>query len=219
MISGEKLDPRPIEKALNKSSAISQSCLIGNRFLGRAAEFICVLVKPATSNSNENITSEINSAVASINRTLPPPLRIAWSRVLILNEGQEVPYTTKRTIFRKKLEDMFGGQVARLLGNEDNKLEQLAKARDHQERQESLKWSKVDVMDKVLKAVADALRIPITVLEIHPESSFADVSPFPSILKIQSCTLIPLFSSLGWTQTWPLGLSTRSTIFSSSTFL
>lgn len=172
MISGEILDPRPIEKALNTSSAILQSCVIGNRFLSRAAEFICVLIKPATSNSNAIITSQITRVVASINRTLPPPLRIAWSRVLILDEGQEVPYTRKRTIFRKKLEGMFGGQVARLLGNEDNE-EQTAKVLDPQESRP--RWSKVDVMDKVLKTVADALQISIIVLKIHPESSFAEV--------------------------------------------
>jgi hypothetical protein len=212
MISGEILDPRPIEKTLNASSAILQSCVIGNRFVGRAAEFICVLIKPATSNPNTIITSQITRAVASINRTLPPPLRIAWSRVLILDAGQEVPYTRKKTIFRKKLEGMFGGQVARLLGNENNQ-EQPAKAPD---RQESPRWSKADVMDKVLKTVADALQISIAVLKLHPESSFAEVRvPFSSTLRF--ITLIPL-SSLEWTQIWPLGLSTNSTIFSSSTF-
>ena len=181
MISGEILDPRPIEKALNKSSAILQSCVIGNRFLGRAAEFICVLIKPATSNSNAIITSQITRAVASINRTLSPPLRIAWSRVLILDDGQEVPYTKKRTIFRKKLEEKFGGQVARLVGNEGNQQEQPAKAperRERRERQESPRWSKEDVRDKVLKAVSDALQISISVLKIHPDSSFADVRIF-----------------------------------------
>lgn len=217
MISGEILDPRPIEKTLNASSAILQSCVIGNRFLGRAAEFICVLIKPATSNSNAVITSQITRAVASINRTLPPPLRIAWSRVLILDESQEVPYTRKRTIFRKKLEGMFGGQVARLLGNEDNQ-EQLAKVPDHQE---SPRWSKVDVMDKVLKTVADALQLSITVLKIHPESSFAEVRILISRYSdrfAHALPLIPPFYSLEWTQIWPLGLSTSSTISSSSTF-
>ena len=48
---------------------------------------------------------------------------------------------------------MFGGQVARLLGNEDNQ-EEPAKAPDHQK---SPRWSKVDVMDVVLKTVADVL--------------------------------------------------------------
>ena len=189
MISGEILDPRPIEKILNTSSAILQSCVIGNRFLERAAEFICVLIKPAALNSN----AEITRAVASINRTLPPPLRIAWSRVLILDEGQEVPYTKKRTIFRKKLEGMFGGQVARLLANEGNQQPQLAKAPDNQGIP---RWSKVNVMEKVLKVVADALQISTTVLKIHPESSFADVRTH--ISEIQSCTLIPLFFFPVW---------------------
>ena len=36
----------------------------------------------------------------------------------------------KGQFFRKKLEGMFGGQVARLLGNEDNQ-EEPAKAPDH----------------------------------------------------------------------------------------
>ena len=58
---------------------------------------------------------------------------------------------------------MFGGQVARLLGNEDNQ-EKPAKAPDHQK---SPRWSKVDVMDVVLKTVADVLQISITVLKIH----------------------------------------------------
>ena len=80
-----------------------------------------------------------------------------------------MPYTRKRTIFRKKLEGMFGGQVARLLGNEDNN----QKAPDHQESRP--RWSNLDVMDKVLKTVADALHISITDLKIHPESSFAEV--------------------------------------------
>ena len=86
----------------------------------------------------------------------------------------------KRTIFRKKLEGMFGRQVARLLGNEDNQ-EQPAKARNHQE---SPRWSKVDVMDTVLKTVADALQISTTFLKIHPESSFAEVRILVSLYSV-----------------------------------
>ena len=91
-----------------------------------------------------------------------------------MDENQEVPHTRKGTIFRKKLEAMFGGRVARLLGNGDNQ-EQPAKALDSQERPTSSKWSKADVMDMVLKTVADTLKIAITVLNIYPESSFAEV--------------------------------------------
>ena len=93
-----------------------------------------------------------------------------------------MPYTRKRTIFRKKLEGMFGGQVARLLGNgdvEDN-LEQPTKVSDFQESPARSRWLKVDVMDTVLKTVADALKISITVLNTHPESSFAEVRIFIS---------------------------------------
>jgi len=201
MVSGETLDPRPIEKALNTSPAILYSCVFGNHFLGRAAECICVLIKPTSSKafqtttpSNAVITSEITRAVASVNRTLPPPLRIAWSRVLILDEGQEVPYTRKGTIFRKKLEGMFEGQVSRLLGNDgiESSQEKPAKLSDYHEGTASSKWSKVDVMDTVLKIVAGALKISMAVLSMHSESSFIEVRFFFFISwhSVGSCTLI-----------------------------
>ena len=193
MVSGETLDPRPIEKALNTSSAILHSCVIGNHFLSKAAEFICVLIKPARTASNAIITSQITRAVASVNRTLSPPLRIAWSRVLILDEGQEMPYTRKGMIFRKKLESVFGGQVAHLLGTGNVEQEKPMKVSNYQNGTASLKWSKVDVMDIVLKTVADALQMSTTALNTHSDSSFAEVR-----IVISQYSLSLLFEFEAW---------------------
>jgi hypothetical protein len=56
----EILDHRPIEKAWNTFSAI------GNRFLGGAAEFICILIKSATSNSNAIKTYHITWSIVPV---------------------------------------------------------------------------------------------------------------------------------------------------------
>jgi hypothetical protein len=91
-----------------------------------------------------------------------------------LDEDQEVPYTRKGTIFRKKLEGMFGGQVACLLGNEDNQ-EHPTKVSHPQAGPASWSWSKSDVKSTVLKTVADVLKISVAVLNVRPDASFAEV--------------------------------------------
>lgn len=64
--------------------------------------------------------SEITRVLAAINRTLLPPLRIAWSRVGILNNGVTIPYTKKGALFRKKFEELFGEFVETLLRKDTN---------------------------------------------------------------------------------------------------
>lgn len=88
-----------------------------------------------------------------------------------------MPYTRKGTIFRKKLEGLFGEQLTRLLENvdiEDNSKAPM-KVSDHQEIPASSKWTKVDVMDMVLKIVAGALQLSTAALNMDPDLSFAEV--------------------------------------------
>lgn len=115
MISSETLDPRSIERALNACPTVAHSCVIGNNFLGKPSDVICILIQPASPKLNSKDLAEITRAVAAINKTLLPPLRIAWSRVGILDNGLAIPFTKKGMIFRKKLEEIFSDFLARLL--------------------------------------------------------------------------------------------------------
>lgn len=85
------------------------------------SDVICIIIQPASLKLKSKELAEITRAVASINKTLLPPLRIAWSRVGILDNGQAIPYTKKGMIFRKKLEEVFGDFLTCLLKkNDDN---------------------------------------------------------------------------------------------------
>src|SRR5277367_50262 len=123
MSSGESIDPRVIEAALDQSPTIVRSCIVGNNFLGTSSQFICAIVELArdVTKSSTALLSEITRAIASANRTLAPPLRISWARVLALKD-QHIPITKKGAIFRKKLE-VFGDQLASLTGNSEHESE------------------------------------------------------------------------------------------------
>ena len=118
MSSGESIDPRVIEAALDQCPAIVRSCVVGNHFLQTSSQFICAIIEPASDASKPSTTllSEITRAIASANRGLASPLRISWARVLVL-KGQQIPITKKGAIFRirKKLEEVFGDQIASLI--------------------------------------------------------------------------------------------------------
>ncbi|KAF9473131.1 ketoacyl-synt-domain-containing protein [Pholiota conissans] len=115
MSSGESLDPRVIEAILNQCPAVVRSCVIGNNFLKTSSQLVCAIIQPVKNAS----TLEITRAISTANRGLAPPLRISWSRVLILKDGEEIPLTKKGAIFRKKLEELFGKQLASLLSQQD----------------------------------------------------------------------------------------------------
>ncbi|KAJ7644124.1 hypothetical protein FB45DRAFT_824078 [Roridomyces roridus] len=116
LVSSEMIDPRVLEKSLDSSPSISRSCVIGNHFLRGPAEFLCVLVELSSSATPGAATTsaDISRAVRAINKELPPPLRINWSRVLILEPGQTIPITRKGLLFRKNLEALFGQRVLSL---------------------------------------------------------------------------------------------------------
>lgn len=106
MSSGESLDPRIIEATLNNYPVITQSCIIGNNFLRGTAQVVCAIIEPTMTEYGRPPTSDITRAIAAVNRTLAPLLRIAWSRVLVLASGEKIPFTKKHAIFRKKLEEL-----------------------------------------------------------------------------------------------------------------
>ncbi|RDB30947.1 6-deoxyerythronolide-B synthase EryA1, modules 1 and 2 [Hypsizygus marmoreus] len=117
LVSGESLDPRVVEKALNSCPLVEQSSVVGNMFLSATANFACAIIEltPEGVEKLPAAKAQITKVLAAVNRGLAPPLRIAWSRVLILDETQHIPYTRKHTVFRKKLQALFGDQLSRFL--------------------------------------------------------------------------------------------------------
>ncbi|KAF8962890.1 hypothetical protein BDZ97DRAFT_1920218 [Flammula alnicola] len=206
MVTSETLDPRPIEKVLNSCPSIAHSCIVGNNFMRKPSEFICAIIQPAAMSSSGPTSvsapgvdlispkqvAEITKAIAAVNRTLLPPLRIAWSRVLILDKEKEIPYTRKGTIFRKKLEDVFGEFLATHLSKKDgedangtnhgSKSDGAVVSIPEKQASEDIeapdnldkKWKRVDVEKLVTDTVAAILGIPVDVLNAHSDSSFAE---------------------------------------------
>jgi hypothetical protein len=138
--------------------------------------------------------SEITRKIAAVNRTLLPPVRISWSRVLILEPGVEIPYTRKGMVFRKKLEGLFGGALATLinkdagkdyvggLANGVNGTRSISQPKAEVPRgaevpkATSKNWNKEEVERLVLEALASGLEIDLEVLRVNTEASFAEVT-------------------------------------------
>ncbi|KAF9012744.1 hypothetical protein BDQ17DRAFT_1344564 [Cyathus striatus] len=166
--SGESLDPRPIEQTLNRCDAIAHSCVVGNTFLSGPADFTCAILQ-LTGEALRNHRSaklQISKVLASINGSLPPPLRISWSRILLLPSGQAIPYTKKGVVFRKKIQSLFGEQLEKqLLGYidmEEPKATRITRTQNF-------------VSDVILDAVSGILGIELNDLRDNLESSFAEL--------------------------------------------
>jgi hypothetical protein len=203
LTSSETLDPRPLEQALNQCSAIAHSAIVGNNFLSKASDYICAIIQPVpigtTSGSHHEAAlsiqvSEITRKVAAVNRTLLPPVRISWSRVLILEPGVKIPYTRKGMVFRKKLEKLFGGALATLI-NKDARKDKVGgptndvngtrsnsqpKAEVPREAEvskgTSKNWNKEEVERLIVEALASGLEIDLEVLRVNADASFAEVN-------------------------------------------
>lgn len=173
MSSGESIDPRVIEAALDQSPAIVRSCIVGNNFLSTSSQFICAIVEPArdVTKSSTALLSEITHAIASANRSLAPPLRISWARVLVLKD-QHIPITKKGAIFRKKLEEVFGDQLASLNGNSEYESEADIKPTGNL----SQGRTKDQVASIISNIVVETLRISLEMLENNSQATFAEVS-------------------------------------------
>lgn len=219
LASSETLDPRPLEKALNQCSAIAHSAIVGNNFLSKASDYICAIIQPVpTSDPHHEAAlsiqvSEITRKIAAVNRTLLPPVRISWSRVLILEPGVEVPYTKKGTVFRKKLEGLFGGALSRLinkdagkdhvggLANGVNRTRSISQPKAEVPREaEVLKttsknWNKEEVERLVFEALASSLEIDLEVLRVNTEASFAEVIACLPSIYIQEIDTLSTSSS------------------------
>ena len=172
MSSGESIDPRVIEAALDQCPAIVRSCVVGNKFLGTSSQFICAIIEPA-SNPSTTLLSEITRAIASANRGLAPPLRISWARVLVL-KGQQIPITKKGGIFRKKLEEVFGEQLASLINGSGHESEANVKPTEDLAQGKT----KDQVASVISNIVVETLRISADMLENNSQSTFAEVSIF-----------------------------------------
>jgi len=167
MVSSETFDPRPIEAALDACPAIVRSCIVGNNFLRKASDSIFAIIQPVLSNgealpsSSDKVT--ITRAVAMVNKTLPPPLRVSWSRVIILDGEFQIPRTRKGTIFRKKLEQVFG----KFLLEVEHGGADLAKVKSH--------LGKDQIIEETANVISEVLQIKPDFLKENATCTFAEV--------------------------------------------
>lgn len=184
MSSGESLDPRVIEIIIDQCPSVARSCVVGNNFLRTSSQVVCAIIEPVCDSnvsSPESRLAEIIRTIAIINRGLAPPLRISWSRVLILNGSQQIPLTRKGAVFRKKLEDVFGEQIGKLLNRLDDPQksdEEMASAPgatpkvDHRVSSQT----KDQIASIIANTVVDTLGITAETLENNPDATFAEVN-------------------------------------------
>ncbi|KAF9012766.1 hypothetical protein BDQ17DRAFT_1420105 [Cyathus striatus] len=165
---GESLDPRPLERLFNECPAVAHSCIVGNTFLSGPADFTCAILQLATDALQDPNSAKlhISKVLASINRSLPPPLRIAWPKVLLLQPGQSIPYTKKGSVFRKKLQSLFGEQLEnhlrRTLDIERPTICEPTHTQEH-------------ISEVVFNAVSSTLGITSADLDENSKSSFAEL--------------------------------------------
>jgi long-subunit acyl-CoA synthetase (AMP-forming) len=167
MTSGEVIDPRIHQSTLDSCQAIARSCLIGNNFLQGTAQHICAIVQPVS-----NDTSEIFKAIASVNRNLIPSLRIAWSRTLILEEGESIPINRKGLIFRKKLQSLYGDRLANLQSQSSTATAHLPIPQP----EAPLRLRAGQISQIVRDAVSTALGLSTSVIDANATSTFAEVT-------------------------------------------
>jgi len=183
MSSGESLDPRVIEAILNQCPSVARSCVVGNNFLRTSSQVVCAIIDPVrdeNSSFSDSRLAEIIRTIAVANRGLAPPLRISWSRVLILNVGQQIPLTRKGAVFRKKLEEIFGEQLSNLLNRSDDprvsvKTTTLAPGPASTVGKYASGLNKDQIASIIVNIVVDALGITAETLENNPDATFAEV--------------------------------------------
>ena len=182
MSSGESLDPRVVEAILDQCPSVARSSVVGNNFLRTSSQVVCAIIEPihdANSSFFDSHLADIIRTIAVANRGLAPPLRISWSRVLILTKGQQIPLTKKGAIFRKKLEDLFGKQLSNLLNRSDNthvsnkeisSTTGLPKVVNHASGR-----TKDQIAAIIASTVVEALGITAEIIENNPDATFAEV--------------------------------------------
>ncbi|KAF9524194.1 hypothetical protein CPB83DRAFT_898058 [Crepidotus variabilis] len=196
MVSSETFDPRPIEAALNRSSSIFRSCIVGNNYLNKPSEHLIAIIQPVTSNPlnlptvvQSNTKLSITRAVAAVNKILSPSLRISWSRVLVLEEAETIPLTRKCTVFRKKIESMFADKIAALEHAPLSTLKPHATSSippldipkfqpfftgAHFKPSHTNPWRVEEVFEEVVRILADVLLVDPKSLRENRECTFAE---------------------------------------------
>ncbi|PPQ97453.1 hypothetical protein CVT26_002801 [Gymnopilus dilepis] len=184
--SGETLDPRPIEKALSACQGVLHCCVVGNNFMRKASDAICILIEPAVTADGDSVIlttteiTQITKTLAAMNRGLLPPLRIPWSRVVVLEKGMKIPYTRKGMIFRKKLESLFGDVVLHLLEKDDLGYSALNGEINYEEDKKPAKlsapgiWKTEDVKRMTVVTISSILRVGTEALRAAPDTTFAE---------------------------------------------
>jgi len=181
MSSGESLDPRVTEAILNQCPSITRSCVVGNNFLRTSSQVVCAIVELSNDGSSaEAKIPAVIRAVATANRSLAPPLRISWSRVLVLPVGQQIPVTKKGAIFRKKLEDQFGAQLNELMTHGQGPASTTGPTPNGNttpiaDSKPTTVKTKDQIASIVSDIVVDALKVSAETLESNPEATFAEV--------------------------------------------
>lgn len=175
LISGETLDPSTIEATLDASPAISRSCVSGDTFENGPARCVCLVVEPRETLDSSAALKEIRAAVGRVNRELAPPLRIAWSRILVLGTGETLPLTRKHAVFRKKMKDFYQARLIAPMDGQDDAI----RGRDTE-----------SVQSAVLEVVSHCLSIDIGDLQENQECTFAEVRPCCLIYLINKLTRV-----------------------------
>ncbi|KAJ7040667.1 hypothetical protein C8F04DRAFT_1391530 [Mycena alexandri] len=169
LVSGEMVDPRVLEKTLDECPSIFRACVVGNNFLSCSSQFLCALIELESDAYHRASTNlDISRVIRSINRELPPPLRITWPRVLILEEGQQIPINRKGQIWRKRLESLFAGRVTALAHGSTESVDPVATPSFNRLPSPSV------VRQTVVRIVAHALGHSSDILEVNADSTFAE---------------------------------------------
>lgn len=148
---------------------------------------MCALIQltPTGRLNLQQSEAQVSKVLASVNRTLVPPLRIAWSRVLFLDADQQIPFTRKRVIFRKKLEELFGGPLLARLSNSNSHPKAPATKSNVSHKQGGTSAVSKDRVQRILVSVISrAVGVTEDLLRDNPESTFAEVSDDSNVLSL-----------------------------------
>lgn len=167
MTSGEILDPRPLEKTLMNDSVIKQACVVGNKFMKGSSQHICAIIEVEPNIPNPTVN--VLKAISAVNRDLAPPLRIAWPHVIVLLDGESIPLTRKKMIFRKKLHDVFAPRLAQQTATK-------AGMRISQSSSPGGRSFTPEQINDIVRSALSTSGISSDALALHPEATFSEVS-------------------------------------------
>ncbi|KAI5117731.1 hypothetical protein M0805_002076 [Coniferiporia weirii] len=187
LASGELLDPRVPERALAQSPYIARAVLLGDTFGKSAASCVCAVLEipsadaPAPAGAEEGKKAGFNAravlrALARVNGETQPPLRVPASRVLVLEEGEQIPINRKNEVWRKKLEEAFGERIRALLRGEGSRFKDAETKGTKEKTEEEGANVKLDEVEgEVSRVVAEVLGISRELLEDSGEATFAEL--------------------------------------------